>query len=68
MDGDWFLQPRDAELPGVRCRISPLEEIIRSKAFVLECERYDGAVLNHLFFTVGRSFDWERLMQRFDGY
>ena len=68
VDDGWFQHSRGAEVLGVRCRIPPPEEIFWSKAFVLERERYDGAELNHLILTAGRSFDWARLMERFNGY
>lgn len=68
VDDAWFTHAREAEVLGVRCRIPPPEEIVWSKAFVLERERYDGAELNHLFLTAGRSFDWGRLLARFAGH
>jgi hypothetical protein len=50
---------------GCRCALAPPEEIIFSKAFVQERDRYDGADINHLIFACGREMDWERLLVRF---
>ncbi|HYV45293.1 MAG TPA: hypothetical protein VFA20_10550, partial [Myxococcaceae bacterium] len=42
------------------------EEMIWSKAFVLERERFDGADVAHLIRARGKGLDWERLFRRFD--
>jgi len=49
-------------------RLIPPEELIWSKAFVLERERYDGADVCHVLRAMGPDLDWPRLMQRFDRY
>jgi hypothetical protein len=46
--------------------ISPVEEMIWSKAFVLERERFDGADVAHLIRARGQGLDWRRLFMRFD--
>lgn len=43
----------------------PVEEIIWSKAYVMERERYDGADVAHLVHVCGTRIDWKRLMARF---
>lgn len=50
---------------GVRVQLTPPEELIRSKAFVQERERFDGADVLHLVRHVGESLDWPRLLARF---
>jgi hypothetical protein len=50
---------------GVPCRIVPPEEMIWSKAFVQERERWDGADVAHLLRACGRRMDWRRLLWRF---
>ncbi len=52
----------------VEVLLAPPEEMIWSKSFVLERERYDGADVNHLLHACGESLDWERLLHRFDRY
>src|SRR5205807_1999993 len=46
--------------------LSPAEEMIWSKAFILERERFDGADVAHLLFARGPELDWTRLLERFD--
>ena len=53
---------------GVDVLLAPPEEMIWSKGFVLERERYDGADVNHLLHACGESLDWDRLLRRFDRY
>jgi hypothetical protein len=43
----------------------PAEEMILSKCFVMERERYDGADVAHLLLAVGEKLDWQRLLMRF---
>ncbi|WP_434042119.1 MULTISPECIES: hypothetical protein [Sorangium] len=65
VDGVWFEHARPATILGHRCLIAPVEEIIFTKAFVDERERYDGADVNHLIYACGDEMDWERLLARF---
>jgi hypothetical protein len=41
------------------------EEMIWSKAFVMERERYDGADVLHILRKSARELDWVRLLRRF---
>ncbi|HSP81422.1 MAG TPA: hypothetical protein VLQ93_23085 [Myxococcaceae bacterium] len=68
VDDEWFLHGQAAIVFGSRCQLAPAEEMIWSKAFVSERERYDGADINHLLLKQGPVLDWERLMRRFDRY
>src|SRR4029453_17035615 len=43
----------------------PVEEMIWSKGFVQERERFDGADVAHLIRSRGTTLDWERLVRRF---
>jgi hypothetical protein len=43
----------------------PAEEMIWSKAFVQERERYDGADVMHLLHCRADKLDWKRLLRRF---
>src|SRR6185436_11126847 len=40
---DWFCHSIDAEVYDQRVRLCPAEEMIWSKAFIMERERFDGA-------------------------
>ncbi|MFT3913642.1 MAG: nucleotidyltransferase [Anaeromyxobacteraceae bacterium] len=68
VDEAWFTNARPTEVMGVQARITPPEEMIWSKSFVLERERYDGADVNHLLHACARDLDWDRLLARFDRY
>ena len=68
VDDEWFEYASDAEVLGVGVKISPVEEMIWSKAFIMERERYDGADVAHLLHARPEQFDWERLLRRFDAH
>jgi hypothetical protein len=66
VDDAWFDHAIDAKVLDVEVKLSPVEEMIWSKAFVLERERYDGADIAHLLRMRGDQLDWRRLLRRFD--
>ena len=55
----------DGQVIGRRAKLSPAEEIIWSKAFIMERNRFDGADIAHLLLARGRELDWARLLHRF---
>ncbi len=65
VDDEWFASAPEAEVMGLQVKLSPVEEIIWSKAFVMERERYDGADVAHLLHVSAGSIDWQRLIRRF---
>jgi hypothetical protein len=65
VDDRWFEHAPDVELFGVGVQLSPAEEMIWSKAFVQERERFDGADVLHLIRAIGTRLDWTRLLERF---
>jgi hypothetical protein len=65
VDDEWFEHSVEGEVLGARVRLIPAEEMIWSKAYVMERERYDGADIAHLILRHGRNMDWERLLRRF---
>jgi hypothetical protein len=68
VDTTWFEHAIEDLVLGQRVKICPAEEMIWSKAFIMERERYDGADVNHLLLARGRELDWDRLLKRFDSY
>jgi len=68
VDEAWLRHAPTGEALGVPCRVVPAEEMIWSKGFVQERERWDGADVNHLLRSCGRTLDWKRLMGRFDAH
>jgi len=68
VDDLWFVHSLEVALFGLRLRLCPAEEMIWSKAFVQERERFDGADVLHLLRETGPSLDWPRLLMRFGDY
>jgi hypothetical protein len=48
VDDEWFAHAVEAQVLGMPLQLAPPEEMIWSKAFILERERYDGADVTHL--------------------
>ncbi|OWW18628.1 nucleotidyltransferase [Noviherbaspirillum denitrificans] len=65
VDDIWFEHAVDANVHGVNVKICPAEEMIWSKAFIMERERFDGADIIHLIHARGERLDWQRLLHRF---
>jgi hypothetical protein len=65
VDDLWFERGIGATVLGVDVRLCPVEEMIWSKAFVMERERFDGADIAHLIKARGDRLEWERLVSRF---
>jgi hypothetical protein len=65
VDDLWFEHAVEAEVLGVPVRLCPPEEMIWSKAFIMERERFDGADVAHLLRAFGAALDWPRLLRRF---
>jgi hypothetical protein len=68
VDDGWFEHAVPAELLGEPVRVCPVEEILWSKGFVVERERYDGADINHLIRARGPDLDWRRVLDRFGAH
>jgi hypothetical protein len=64
VDDTWFEHAVQGEVLGRRVLLMPPEEMIWSKAYVQERERYDGADVMHLLRQV-HELDWTRLLARF---
>lgn len=65
VDDRWFEHGVEGVVLGIPVRLSPAEEMLWSKAFVMERERYDGADVIHLIHALGTGLDWNRLLERF---
>jgi hypothetical protein len=66
VDDEWIANGRADSIFGVPVRICPPEEMIWSKSFVMERERFDGADVLHILRHSAQSVDWTRLLRRFD--
>jgi hypothetical protein len=68
VDDLMFANAPEGTLLGVRLKWCPVEEMIWSKAYVMERERYDGADVAHLLHECGTRLDWNHLLARFDSH
>jgi hypothetical protein len=67
VDDEWFEHAVDGVALDQPARLVAAEEIIWTKAFIQERERFDGADIAHLLRARGRELDWKRLAKRFIG-
>src|SRR4051794_19310730 len=65
VDDLWFEHAVEGEVLGQPMLLIPAEEMIWSKGYVCERERFDGADINHLIRSRGPQLDWRRLVDRF---
>jgi len=65
VDDEWFAHAVDEEVLGVPVKLCPPEEMIWSKAFIMERERYDGADVAHILRHCSGLLKWDRLLRRF---
>lgn len=67
VDDECFAHAKSATLLGIPIKAMPAEDIIWSKVFIMERERFDGADVAHLIRACGRELNWTRLLNRFRG-
>jgi hypothetical protein len=65
VDDEWFAHSVPEEVFGRPVRLVPAEEMIWSKAFIMERERFDGADVAHILRASAERIDWTRLVARF---
>lgn len=65
VDHEWFHYGVPEIVLGEQVLLVPMEEMIWSKAFVQERERYDGADVLHILRGCAQKIDWQRLIARF---
>jgi hypothetical protein len=65
VDDEWFANAMHDAVFDIPVRLAPREEMIWSKSFVQERERFDGADVAHLLLASGAQLDWSRLLCRF---
>jgi hypothetical protein len=68
VDDEWFSRARSAVFLDQPVHITPVEEMIWSKSYICERERFDGADINHLLRAHGQDLDWPRLLHRFGAH
>ena len=65
VDDRWFEHAIPGDVLGMQVAIVPAEEMIWSKAFIMERERYDGGDIAHVLRARAKVLDWARLLSRF---
>jgi hypothetical protein len=68
VNDEWFEQAVRRNVLGLDLLLCPVEEMIGSKAFVMDRDRFDGADVAHLLRQHAEKLDWDRLLRRFGGY
>jgi hypothetical protein len=68
VDDDWVGYARAADVLGYPTRICPAEELLWTRAFVQDRDRYHGGDVAHLILREGKHLDWQRLLRRFHGH
>jgi len=65
VDDGWFRYSVAECVLGVDAPLIPAEEMIWSKSFIMERERFDGADVAHILHARSEQLDWNRLLDRF---
>ncbi len=65
VDDGWFEEAVTGPVLGVQARLVTPVEMVWSKAFVQERDRWDGADIAHIIRACGPVLDWPRLLARF---
>jgi hypothetical protein len=68
VDDEWLAHSVPHEVLGYPTRLTPAEEQLWSKAFVMDRDRFDGGDIIHLILALGADLDWQRLLRRFAGH
>jgi hypothetical protein len=68
VDDEWFAHSVPEEIFAHPVRLIPVEEMIWSKAFIMERERFDGGDVAHIVRASAERIDWTRLVARFGDY
>ena len=68
VDDSWFEHAVDGQVLGRAVKLVGAEEIIWSKSFIMERERFDGADVAHLLLASSDTLDWSHLIARFGAY
>jgi hypothetical protein len=68
VDAEWLKHATPGEVAGRKAPLCPAEELIWSKAMVMERHRFDGADIAHIIHSTGPRLDWDRLLRRAMGH
>ncbi|HYX24299.1 MAG TPA: hypothetical protein VFC23_09130 [Thermoanaerobaculia bacterium] len=65
VDDEWFEHAVAETVLDRPAKLVPAEEMIWSKSFIMERERFDGADVAHVLHARAADLDWDRLLRRF---
>jgi hypothetical protein len=65
VDDEWFRFATDGQLMRIAVKFCSNEDMLWSKAFIMERERYDGADVAHLLRAGAPHLNWRRLFAHF---
>lgn len=65
VDDLWFHHAQHDLVLGVPVELIPPEEMVWSKGYIMERERFDGADIAHVLRACADRLDWDRLLARF---
>lgn len=65
VDDEWFRHADDGQLFDLPVKFCAIEDMLWSKAFIMERERYDGADVAHLLRAGAPQLNWLRLFAHF---
>jgi hypothetical protein len=65
VDDEWFRYASAGELLGLPVKFCAIEDMLWSKAFIMERERYDGGDVAHLIRVGSPHLNWRRLFAHF---
>lgn len=68
VEKEWFTHAPEKKLFDISVKLVPCEEMIFSKSFRGEREKYDGADVNHLLLKQGTTLNWQHLLSLMDAY
>ena len=68
VDDEWFNKSIRQTILGMDLALCPVEEMICSKAYVMDRDRFDGADVAHLIRAHAEKLDWDRLLHRFGDF
>jgi len=62
VDQIWMDRSRFGSVVGIPVRVLAPEELLASKLFVTRRERFDGADIAHIVYSLGERLEWQRLL------
>jgi hypothetical protein len=65
VDHWWFERAEEGTVLGLATTLCPAEEVIFTKAFIMERDRFDGADIAHIVRARHDRLDWSHLLLRF---